>query len=178
MILDILILNFVQSSCHNSFTDFLFPLVTALGNGGAVWIVAGVCLATSKKYHRCGIMLLVSLGVTFLLINLVLQPLVARPRPFQQFPGHILLIAAPHSYSFPSGHAGSSFSSAMVLVHTNRRVGIPGFALAALIAFSRVFLFVHYPSDVLAGACIGVLCALLVIKLSKFRGKYFIIKII
>lgn len=165
--MDILILNFVQSRCHNGFTDFLFPLITALGNGGAVWVVAGVCLAASKKYRRYGMMLLVSLGMTFLIINVILQPLVARPRPFQQFPGHILLIAAPHSYSFPSGHAGSSFSSAMILLRMDRRIGIPCFVFAALVAFSRVFLFVHYPSDILAGAFIGVLSALLVIKLLK-----------
>ena len=159
--MDVAILQFVQNHFHNGFTDFIFPIITTLGNAGAVWLVIGLCLVITKKYRRYGILLFITLALTYSLGEFVIKPIVARPRPFLGFPGQVLLISPPHSYSFPSGHAASSFAAATVLWRTNRKFGSVGFVLAVLIAFSRVFLFVHYPSDVLAGAILGVLCALL-----------------
>ncbi len=163
--MDVAIITFIQNHFHCGFTDSVFPIITALGNAGAVWLVIGTCLIITKKYRAYGFLIFAALALTYTLGDLVIKPIVARPRPFTEFPGRILLIPAPGSYSFPSGHAGSSFSGATVLWHANRKFGIPAFTLAVLIAFSRIFLFVHYPSDVLAGAVLGVSCALLVIHL-------------
>ncbi len=160
--MDAAILNFIQNYFHNGFTDSVFPVVTALGNAGTVWLVIGLCLLLTKKYRRYGIFLFIALALTYTLGELVIKPIVARPRPFLEIPGHVLLIRPPHSYSLPSGHAGSSFSAATVLWRANKKFGAGGYALAVLIAFSRLFLFVHYPSDVLIGALVGVFCAFLV----------------
>ncbi len=156
---DFLILNFIQSHFHNGFTDFFFPAVTVLGNAGFIWVVAGICLICSKKYRPYGVMLLAALMLTHTVGEEILKPLIARPRPFSVICGYRLLIAAPHGYSFPSGHAGSSFAAAFILCRANRKFTVPSFSLALLISVSRVFLFVHYPSDVFAGAILGVLCA-------------------
>ena len=165
--MDISILYFIQNHFHCGFTDFIFPIITSLGNFGMIWIVTGFCLVITKKYRRYGVLLFIALALTYALGDLVIKPMIARPRPFMEFPGRILLITAPYSHSFPSGHAGSSFCAATILWRANRKLGVISYTLAVLIAFSRVFLFVHYPSDVLAGAILGVLCALLVIYLSK-----------
>lgn len=165
--MDILILNYVQNHWHNAFTDFIFPLITLLGNSGFIWVLAGVCLICSKKYRLYGVMLLAALMLTHTVGEIILKQLVARPRPFVAFPGHRLLIAEPIGYSFPSGHAGSSFTAAFILRRANKKFGVPALLLAVLIAFSRVFLFVHYPSDILAGAILGVFCAFFICFLFK-----------
>ncbi|MBW7572521.1 phosphatase PAP2 family protein [Caproiciproducens faecalis] len=157
--MDEFILIFIQNHFHNGFTDLFFPFITVLGNAGLIWVVSGLCLICTKKYRFYGVMLLAALVLTHTLGEGILKPLVARPRPFAVYSGYHLLIAAPRGYSFPSGHAGAAFAAAFVLGKANRRLGIPAFALAFLIAFSRVFLFVHYPSDILAGAILGVLSA-------------------
>ncbi len=159
--MDIAILQFVQNYFHNGFTDFIFPIITTLGNAGTVWIVIGVCLVVSKKYRKYGVLLFIALALTYSLGDLIIKPVVARPRPFLEFPGQVLLISPPNGYSFPSGHAGSSFAACVVLWRANKAFGIAAFVLAVLIAFSRVFLFVHFPSDVTVGAILGVCCALL-----------------
>lgn len=87
--------------------------------------------------------------------NLILKNLVARSRPFSLNTTVNLLISAPTDYSFPSGHTMASFVAAMILYHTDKRLGIPALMLAFLIAFSRLYLYVHFPSDVIAGALIG-----------------------
>ena len=168
---DITIINFIQNHFHCGFTDYVFPMITALGDFGAIWIGIGLCLVITKKYRRYGIFLFAALALTYVLGDLVMKPIVARPRPFVEFPGRLLLIPAPQDYSFPSGHAASSFSAATILWRANRKFGITGFILAGLIAFSRMFLFVHYPSDVLAGVVLGILCALLVTFLVEKRIK-------
>lgn len=159
--MDIQIIQFVQAHFHNTYTDFIFSLLTSLGNSGVIWIAAAVLLLISKKYRRYGVLLLIALALTHVLGEYIIKPLVARPRPFADFPGHPLLIPPPAGFSFPSGHSASSFCAATVLWKTNRRFGPPALVLAILIAFSRVFLFVHYPSDVIAGAILGIICAFL-----------------
>lgn len=166
---DQIIINYIQNHFHNGFTDFIFPIITALGNAGVIWLVIGLCLVFTQKYRRYGVMIFIALALTYTLGDLVLKPMFARPRPYMDSPGRMLLINAPGSYSFPSGHAASSFSAATILWRMNRKFGLFCFILAALIALSRVFLFVHYPSDVLTGAVLGILCALFVLLLFENR---------
>nr|WP_319489073.1 phosphatase PAP2 family protein [uncultured Caproiciproducens sp.] len=165
--MDILILYYIQNHFHNGFTDFIFPLITMLGNNGFIWILIGICLVCTKKYRMYGVMLLAALMLTHIVGEVILKQIIVRPRPFAAFPGHKLLIAAPGGYSFPSGHAASAFAAAFILRKADKRFGFPALFLALLIAFSRVFLFVHYPSDILTGAILGVLCAAFIFYLFK-----------
>ena len=152
---------FVQSHCHNPLTDALFPIITYLGEAGLIWmILALLCIVFGKKsgWRVTGTAMLCAMLLGLLIGEVAIKNLVCRPRPFQSFPDFSLLIPPPSGYSFPSGHSCSSFAAATVLFHKDKRWGSAALALAALILFSRVFLFVHYPTDVLAGALLGVLC--------------------
>ena len=136
--------------------DFLMPKITLLGNGGAIWILAAVILLCTKKYRKQGVLLLAGLVAGVLVGNVCLKHLIARPRPCWLDSSVQLLIANPTDYSFPSGHTLSSVICATVLTKTDRRFGYAAIPLAALIAFSRLYLYVHFPSDVLAAAVLGV----------------------
>ena len=156
MSLDWTILHGIHDALTCPFLDFLMPKITALGNGGAIWLLAAGCLLCTKKYRRQGVLLLGGLAVGVLVGNVALKNLIARPRPcwVESVP---LLIASPTDYSFPSGHTLSSAIGATILTKTDRRFGYAAIPLAALIAFSRLYLYVHWPSDVLAGALLGIL---------------------
>ena len=149
------ILQWIHDTLQCGVLDFLMPKLTALGNGGAVWIVAAAALTVSKKYRRYGIAMFAALAAGVLLGNVCLKNLVARPRPcwLENIP---LLIANPTDYSFPSGHTLSSVIGATVLAKANRKFGFAAIPLAALIAFSRLYLYVHFPSDVLASIVLGI----------------------
>ena len=151
MTLDQTILHGIHAALTGPFLDFLMPKITDLGNGGAIWLLAAGCLLCTKKYRRQGVLLLGGLAVGVLVGNVALKNLIARPRPVP------LLIASPTDYSFPSGHTLSSAIAATILTKTDRCFGYAAIPLAALIAFSRLYLYVHWPSDVLAGALLGIL---------------------
>lgn len=166
---------FVQENCHNAFTDGLFPIVTYLGEAGAVWIALAVLLLIfGKKSHwrKTGLLMLSAMLAGLLLGEVGLKNIVCRPRPYMDYPFYVdLLIVPPGGYSFPSGHSCSSFAAASVIFARDRRWGAGALALAGLIALSRVFLFVHYPTDVLAGAALGVVCAVGVLAAERRLGR-------
>jgi len=145
------------------FLDFIMPYITKLGNAAIIWIVVALAFLNSGKYRTYGFMLICSLLACFLIGNLTLKPLVERTRPCDMNNVIHLLIARPTDFSFPSGHTMSSFAAACVVFHANTSMGIAAFVLASLIAFSRLYLYVHYPSDILAGIIIGVLISAVVI---------------
>lgn len=151
------ILQWIQETLRCGALDFLMPKITLLGNGGMIWIAAALIMICTKKYRKNGILLLVGLVVGVLIGNVCLKNLVGRARPCWIDPGVPLLIANPTDYSFPSGHTLSSVIAATMLYDTDRRFGIPAIVLAALIAFSRLYLYVHFPTDVLASVLLGVL---------------------
>ena len=153
--IDQVILSWFQS-LHTGWLDGLMVFITSLGNYGGIWFAAGIALLFFPRYRCYGVLLIAGVITGYLLGDLVLKPLVARPRPFVSLPAAELLIPPPHSSSFPSGHALSSFAAATALFLADKRLGIPACILAASIAFSRPYLFVHYPTDVLAGALLGV----------------------
>ena len=150
------ILHWIQNTLACPLLDFLIPKITLLGNGGAVWLLAAGGLLCTKKYRRQGILLLAGLAAGVLVGNVCLKNLIARPRPCWLDESVRLLIANPMDYSFPSGHTLSSVIGATILTKTNRRFGYAAIPLAALIAFSRLYLYVHFPSDVLAAAVLGI----------------------
>ena len=157
MTFDQSLLQWIQDTLTCPALDLLMPRVTALGNGGAVWLLAAGGLLCTKKYRKQGVLLLGGLAAGALVGNVVLKNLVARPRPCWLDSSVQLLIPNPTDYSFPSGHTLSSVIGATVLAKTDRRFGYAAIPLAALIAFSRLYLYVHFPSDVLAAAVLGVL---------------------
>lgn len=150
------ILHWIQNMLVCPAMDFLMPKITLLGNGGAVWILSAIGLLATKKYRKYGAFLLAGLAVGVLTGNLTLKPLIARPRPCWLDSSVQLLIANPTDYSFPSGHTLSSVIGATVLTKANRKFGLAAIPLAALIAFSRLYLYVHFPTDILGAAVLGV----------------------
>ncbi len=139
--------------------DFLMPKITALGNGGAIWIIAAIVMLIFKKYRIYGIAMLAALAVGALAGNVLLKNLIARSRPCW-IEDIALLIANPKDYSFPSGHTLSSVIGACVAAAANKKFGFIAIPLALLIAFSRLYLYVHFPSDVLASLVLGTLIGL------------------
>lgn len=147
---------------HNAFLNPVMIGVSALGNGGLVWILGAIVLLFFKKTRRCGILMLVSMAVCFVVGNMCIKNLVQRPRPCQIDTTVPLLIPVPSEYSFPSGHTLHGFTAATIIFLHNRKAGIAALLLAAVIAFSRMYLFVHFPTDILGGLILGVLAAVLV----------------
>lgn len=151
------ILHWIQNTIACPFLDAVVPKLTMLGNAGIIWILAGLALLCSKKYRRQGALVLMGLLAGLLVGNIVLKNLVARPRPCWLDPSVRLLNASPTDYSFPSGHTLSSTIAATILTKTDRRFGYAAIPLAVLIALSRLYLYVHFPSDVLIAALLGLL---------------------
>lgn len=138
------------------------PLITSLGNGGFIWIVLTLILLVIPKTRKMGVILLAALILDVILCNGIIKNLVARTRPYDVNTAVQLLIRKPHDYSFPSGHTAASFASVSALYFAGEeRLWKPALVLAVLIACSRLYLYVHFPTDVLGGALLGVLCGYL-----------------
>ncbi|MDD5892911.1 MAG: phosphatase PAP2 family protein [Coriobacteriales bacterium] len=167
--MDLAILHWMQSTLANPFFDTIFPLITKLGEHGAIWLVIAVILICTKKNRVWGVTMIVAIGCAWLIGDQILKDIIARPRPFIEDPTLTLLIAPPDGYSLPSGHSSSSFCAATILSFAYLKKGwkAGAWVLAVLIAFSRVYLCVHNPSDVLAGAAFGVLIALIAVFFAK-----------
>lgn len=148
-------------------TDMLTPfmkIVTFLGNGGWFWILCAVVLLAVPKTRKTGYAAVLSLIFGVIVTNLLLKNIVARPRPFAEIEALIPLIAKPTDFSFPSGHTTASFAVALVMLRMlPKKIGIPAVVLAALVAFSRLYLGVHYPTDVLAGFVVALVGSSLVV---------------
>lgn len=157
--LDGQILLFLQEHVRCGVLDVIMKLFTHLGDAGVVWLALGAVMLTTRKYRRGGLCLLLSVGLCYCLNDLIIKILVARPRPFLTVPGLVAIVAEPGSYSFPSGHACSSFASAYALTWRYGRRGAWFYVPAALIALSRPYVGVHYLSDILIGAGVGTLGA-------------------
>lgn len=161
--LDQTMLLWVQDAIRTPLLTAILTLITRLGDDGAVWLLISIGLLFSKKTRALGIVALCSLGCTYLLNNLLLKNLVARIRPYEAVSGLQRLIEAQEDFSFPSGHTASSFAVAVVLLRNlPKTYGASALILAVLIGFSRVYLGVHYPTDVICGALIGTTIAILV----------------
>lgn len=162
------ILHAIQN-IHNSLLDSIMVFITTLGNAGIIWIVLAVIFLFTKKYRKCGIAMALALLFSVVFGNVILKNLFERPRPSWVDASVALLIKNPKDFSFPSGHSFASFAGATAIYMYHKREGIAALILAALIAFSRLYLFVHYPSDVLLGSLFGVIAAVVAVKIvNKF----------
>lgn len=155
------VLHAIQS-LHMDWLSPVMIVVSALGNAGMIWIAMALVMLCFRKTRRCGVLMLAAMAFSFLLGNVILKNLIARPRPFHSDTSISLLIPFPGEYSFPSGHTLNGFTAATVIFVHFRKAGIAALLFAGLIAFSRLYLFVHYPTDIMAGVVLGVLDALLI----------------
>ena len=161
---DLPILDWIAANLWCPLLDAVMPVITVLGNAGIFWMVITATLLLFKKTRRVGLGMGIAMLMGLLLCNLTLKPLCQRPRPydyqFDVFNKLIpLLIEQQHDFSFPSGHTIASFEAAGVIALNNKKWGIPALILASLIAFSRLYLYVHYPTDVLVSVLLGLALA-------------------
>ena len=159
--MEIDILNYIQT-LRTPIGDVLMPFISSLGNGGFVWIVLDIALIIIPKTRKAGIVVAFAIILDVLLCNGLLKPLVARIRPCNVVKNVNMLIPIPKDFSFPSGHTTASFAVALVMLRMlPKKFGIPAVVLAALVAFSRLYLGVHYPTDVLTGFVIALVGSML-----------------
>lgn len=168
-LIDDQIIMFVQEHMRIAVLNPLAVFISHLGDAGIFWIIFSVVLILIPKTRKYGALALTSLLFCFLINNVLLKNLVARPRPYTRLPDLIMLMECPSDYSFPSGHSCASFAVASSLMWTMDRhwnkLRIPAIVLAALIALSRIYVGVHYPTDVLGGTLIGIFGSLLICRL-------------
>ncbi|MBO6111526.1 MAG: phosphatase PAP2 family protein [Lachnospiraceae bacterium] len=158
------ILLFIQENIRNEVLDPIMLAITSLGNAGIVWIIISLILLIIKKTRKIGICCAVALILQLTLINGILKNIVGRIRPYEVIDGLNCLVGVQKDPSFPSGHTTSSFAVAWIIFKKlPKKFGIPALILAALIALSRLYVGVHYPTDVLAGVFIGILLGILAI---------------
>lgn len=155
--IDLAILDFIQKNIRCDFLDVIIPPITHLAEAGAIWIAVAVVLILFKKTRKTGFMVGAALLIGLALGNGVLKNVIARTRPYDLDGVTIdLLVNKLHDFSFPSGHTLASFEAATVLMIRDKRMGIPALVLAVIIALTRLYLYVHYPTDVIAGALLGI----------------------
>lgn len=166
------ILLFIQEYVRQDWMNWFWKGITMLGNAGWFWILMSVILLIPEKTRPIGITALVSLIIGTLITNVFLKNAVARIRPYEVVEGLILLIEKQRDYSFPSGHTCASFAAAMVYMKMMpKKYGVPFVILAALIALSRLYVGVHYPTDVIGGLIVGIFSAWAAVHLMEYLQK-------
>ncbi len=181
---DLPILDWIQANLQSSLMDTIMPIITLFGEAGIFWIAWAVLMLLIPKTRKIGLGMGIALLLGVLICNVTLKPLVQRPRPYDFVETNYqviikLLIERQSDFSFPSGHTIASFEAATVLLLNDKRMGIPAMILAILVSFSRLYLYVHYPSDVIFSVFAGILFALIGNALAKkikfsplHKGKY------
>ena len=154
------LLLWIQEYIRQDWMDGFWKVITAFGDSGIFWIALSILLLIPKQTRRIGITALAALAIGALITNIALKPLIGRTHPYEVIDGLVTLIGKQSDDSFPSGHTCASFAAAGVYWRMMpRKYGIPLLIFAALIAFSRLYVGVHYPSDVLGGLLIGLFAA-------------------
>ena len=165
--LEFAILDWIQLHLRRGFLDALLPLITHLCDHGEIWILLALILLVIRRTRRQGAALACGLVLDLLACNLLLKPLVGRVRPFALRPEMALLVEAPLDASFPSGHTAASFAAVLALRASGSPLWKPALALALVITFSRLYLYVHWPSDVLGGMLVGAAAGYLGARLAE-----------
>ena len=148
----------IQESVRCDVLDGFFVFITHLGDAGFIWIVTSVVCLFFKKTRKAGVVSLIALVCSLLVNNVFLKNVVARTRPYDAMTSLICIIEAQSDYSFPSGHSAASFAAGVSFFRfLPKAYGIPAIVLAVLIAFSRLYVGIHYPTDVIAGVISGIL---------------------
>ena len=158
---DFAINDFINEHLTASFLNPIMSFISFLGNAGWFWIATALILLFFKKTRVIGITMACSLIFSLIFTNLLLKPIIDRPRPWDYAPQYLgreiqILIEKPHDASFPSGHTSVSFAAAAAIFTRNKKYGSFALALATLIGFSRLYFYIHYPTDVLGGLILGI----------------------
>ena len=163
---DLPILDWIAANLWCPVLDVAMPIITLLGDAGIFWIAIAVLFMITKKYRKTGIGMMLALMMGLVVCNIWMKPTIARIRPYdfqmEYFMKEIPLLAgAMHDFSFPSGHTIASFEAAVVIALNHKKMGTAALILAVLIAFSRLYLYVHYPTDVIFSVFLGTAFAFL-----------------
>lgn len=153
-----ILLDFIRNTFSNNVMDIAMKSFSFLANIGWVWIAVAVLCLFFPKTRKIGITVALALIFSLIICNLTLKPLIGRIRPYELREGIALIITAPTDASFPSGHTSISFAGAVAIFTRNKKWGIGALVLASLIAFSRLYLYVHFPTDVFGGIIVGSAC--------------------
>ena len=160
-------LKYISEKCQNRTFDKMMPIITMMGNLGVIWFVISSLMFLKVEYRIIGIGVILAVALTTIIGEEIIKHIVRRSRPFQD-KEEKLLINKPITYSFPSGHTASSFAALAVFLQMNGKLGLIVSPIATLIAFSRVYLKVHYPTDVIFGMLLGFTCGITVV---SFLGR-------
>ena len=153
--MELFILDWIQAHLRCGFLDAVLPIISWTANHGEIWILLALALVLRKSSRRQGWTVALALVLDLVCCNLLLKPLIGRVRPFAVNPAVELLVSPPLDASFPAGHTPASFAAVFALRGSGSPLWKPALAVAVLIAFSRLYLYVHWPSDVLGGALLG-----------------------
>lgn len=171
---DSAILLWIQTHVRAAFATPVVTFITHLGDHGLFWILLALALTAFRRTRRVGLTCVLSMLLGLIITNLAIKNLVARVRPYELIQDLELIIERQHDFSFPSGHASNAFACAWVIFRlAPKKYGVPALALAILIALSRIYVGVHYPTDILGGAAIGILCACAALWLARRLEKRF-----
>jgi len=168
--MDLKLLVHINKNFRHDLLDRVMPRLTMLGDGGIIWILIALAFIFKGSTRIVGEMIISALILTTILGEGIIKHVIKRTRPFLNGIEEKLLIVKPITYSFPSGHTSSSFAAAGVLFAVHSRLAVLAFVFAALIAFSRIYLNVHYPTDIFIGVILGLFCAYTVAEV--FRGSF------
>ena len=159
---EINVLLFIQDHIRNAVCDVIMPIITNIGYKGIVPILIVLFMLIIRRYRAVGLTGMVAFICNVAIVNVILKNVVARIRPYDSFEALNLLCDKQDDFSYPSGHAGAVCSIAFVLFFCfPKKVGIPAVVVAMAVCFSRLYIGVHYPTDVLVGALVGFLMAYL-----------------
>lgn len=168
--LDGAVLLWIQEYLRGPLPDTFFVFYTTLGNAGLVWLVLSVLMLCFKSTRKAGVTALLALVVGFIFTNVLLKPMVQRTRPWLVVEGLTALIAEGDPHSFPSGHTCAAFAAALAWrPYLSKRWGNTALVCAVLMGLSRLYVGVHFPTDVLAGALVGCLSGWLANRLVKSK---------
>ena len=163
---DLPVLDWIQANLKSAVMDTVMPIITVFGDAGIFWMVMAALLFIIPKTRKTGLGMAIAMMIGLIVCNITLKPLVARIRPYdlqlQELGITIQWLGDKMpDFSFPSGHTIASFEAAVVMLKNSKKLGIPAMILAVLISFSRLYLYVHYPTDVIASIILGTLFALI-----------------
>ncbi len=157
---DFAVLDWIQENLSCRALDVFFSFITHFGDAGLFWIGVGLLMLCVKRFRKAGICLLIAISIGFLISNLILKPWVARTRPYDIRTAIALLIGKPSDFSFPSGHTTASIAASLAILYHHKKLGSVALTLGILVSLSRLYLYVHFPTDVLVGAMVGALASI------------------